>query len=328
MALPISIVLPVYNGEPYLAECIVSVLGQSLPEFELLVADDGSTDGSIRVLKGFTDPRVRVLNPEPRKKLFGNLNRLFAEAKSPIVKILCQDDRLEPDCLSDTVRFFARHREIGMLFSKWYTIDPRGKVIEQSTLGDLPDVMSIPLSLQHLFYHGCIPGNLSTVSVRRECWKEVGGFDESMLISADYDMWARISALRPMGVIQAHTVQVRLHDKQLSALKSSGIPYVRENRRVRHALLPKLPVRIQRGALRFEKMRHHVLEFHFGIRALLAGHVGIFFRLARVFGFRGWMESAFWWLWTLNNRRFRPPPDFELSPAEHEFERARASGVA
>ena len=127
----ISVVLPVYNGEDYLTDCISSVLDQDQPEFELLIGDDGSTDSSRQVIQAIQDERVRTFFNSHNLGLFGNINRLLAEARAPLIHILCQDDLLEPNCLHSETRFFESHPEIGMSFVKAIIIDEEGEKSRQ-----------------------------------------------------------------------------------------------------------------------------------------------------------------------------------------------------
>ncbi len=311
----VSIVMPVYNGASYLRESIASALAQTRGDFELLIADDGSTDGSKEIARSFTDPRIRLLGPEPRHGLFGNLNRLVRESRAPIVHILCQDDRMEPECLEEVTRFFARHPDVGMMFSKFLSIDGDGRTLSTCSLGDLPEVMPPMLSLQHYYYHGCIPSNLSTVAVRRSCFDAVGLFDESYSVSGDYEMWARICAKWNMGVRHKHLLRIRYHRKQLSAARSSAVEFIRENRRIRSILLPQLPETVREKARLYERHRHYVLAVHYGFRSLLAGRPAELLRVAGVLGPVDFPRAVGYWLMTANNHLHRPRAPFIL-PAE------------
>lgn len=314
---PISILLPVYNGEAYLRDCIASALAQTHREFELLVSDDGSSDASVGIVKSFNDPRVRLLPQEGRHGLFGNLNRLVQASRSPILQILCQDDRMETTCLADVLRFFARHSEVGMLFSKFYVIDGNGRTLSTCALGDLPEVMPPQLSLQHYFYHGCVPSNLSTVAVRKVCLEKAGGFDPSFDVSADYEMWVRLCRRWDMGVLHKHLLRIRHHARQLSAAPSSLLKFIEHNRRIRHEILPLLPPEIQAAAREYEVKRHHVLDVHAAVRSALAGRPLDLVRVARILGPSDFARASVAWLSTLNNRVGRPEARWVLpeSPA-------------
>src|SRR5688572_16773922 len=88
----ISVILPVYNGGEYLKQSVESVLTQSLNNFELLILDDCSTDGSWSYLQSLDDNRIELYRNEKNKGLFYNLNFLIKASNSPLVKLWAQDD--------------------------------------------------------------------------------------------------------------------------------------------------------------------------------------------------------------------------------------------
>lgn len=304
-----AILLPVYNGRPYLERCIESVLAQTHRDFELWIGDDGSTDNSRAYLDSLRDPRLRFCHGE-RRGLFANLNALFDGTRAPIVRVLCQDDILEPNCLAEELAFFARHPEIGMTFTKSSLIDAHGAILQRGAFGDLPEVMPPLLTLQHLYYHGCFPGNLSTVAFRRELAGT--GFDTSFEVSADYELWLRLGWQKPVGVIHQHLVQIRNHAGQLSMARASGLRFIVENRRIRRIILPLLPPHAQAGARHYERVRHDVLDFHYTLRCLLAGRWLTAVRAWRAIGPARSLQAAAWWAWTMNNHRYRPQADWIL----------------
>lgn len=306
-----AILLPVYNGRPYLERCVESVLRQSHTDFELWIGDDGSTDGSREYAQSIKDPRIRVLTSS-RLRLFRNLNSLLAHTQAPYVRVLCQDDLLEPECLARELRFLENHPDVAWVFTKGRAIDEGGNVLRSDAFHDLPEVMPPLLTLQHLFYHGCFPGNLSTVAIRRSHIASLGGFDASFEVAADYEMWLRLGKRAPVGVLHEHLVSVRNHGGQLSMAKSSGLRFIVENRKIRQRILPLLPAHVQAAAHRFQHQRHDVLDFHFAMRALLSGRWATFWGSVKAMGWRDWLLGGFWWLWTLNNRRHRPQASWLL----------------
>ena len=295
---PISVVLPVYNGEAYLRDCITSVLSQTHHEFEFLISDDGSHDASVGIIKSFRDPRIRLLPPEARRGLFGNLNRLVRESRGQIIHILCQDDHMETTCLMQALRFFTLHREVAMIFSKFHIVDREGKIIDTCALNDLPDILPPLLSLQHFFYHGCFPSNLSTVAVRKVCFEKAGLFDETFGVSADYEMWIRLCTRWDMGIQHKHLLRIRRHAKQLSRNRRSAIECIRENRRLRARLLPLLPPEIQDGARVFEKRRQSVLDVHHAVRSLFEGRIKDFTQIFHILGPYHFCQAMLAWLFT------------------------------
>jgi glycosyltransferase involved in cell wall biosynthesis len=307
----ISVVMPVYQGGAYLRAAVESVLAQTAVPFELVIGDDGSTDGSRAYLESLRDPRVRFFPGKGRSGLFGHLNRLLPRCRGNLIHFLCQDDLLEPGALAAQQAFFESHPQVGMAYAKYTTIGVQGETLALGELNDLPDVLPPMLATQHFFYHGCIAANLSTVTVRAEVLKEVGPFDESYTVSGDYELWSRIGARYPVGVIQRRLLRIRSHAKQLSRAKHSAVPFVIENARIRAALLPRLPEQTRAAARRFERRRQNVLDFHLALRCALAGHWTEARQIRQQLGVWGSAHALAFWLWTLNNRR-RPQAPWVL----------------
>ncbi|MBY0371999.1 glycosyltransferase [bacterium] len=305
-----SVILPVYNGMPHLPLAVESVLQQGIP-FELKILDDGSTDGSREYLRSLSDPRVQVVENEATLGLFGNLNAGIALAQGRFIRILCQDDILEKGCLDAEAAFLDAHDDVALSFCKYRLIDVDGKLVSETALGDLPEVLSPQLASQHFFYHGCLPGNLSTVCVRASVLRGFGGFDTSFRVSGDYDLWSRISARYPLGILHERQVQIRSHRGQLSRAPRSVVPFIRENARVRSALRPYLPEGLDAQICRFETRRHRVLDFHQALHCVLAGRFSEARAILLSIG-PDQLLPVFWaWLTTLNNRR-RPQAPWVL----------------
>lgn len=307
--------MPVYQGVAYLAEAVQSVLAQTHSHFELLIGDDGSTDGSRAYLATLTDARVRTFEFGKRVGLFKNLNRLLARASSPIVRVLCQDDVLEETCLEQELSFLAGHPEVGMVISKYREMGTRSQILSGALEKDLPDVLVPMLATQQFYYHGCIAGNLSTVSIRKQVLEDVGVFDESYKVSGDYDLWSRVSSKYAVGIIHQHLVRIRTHDRQLSRAAQSSVPFVIENARVRQTLFPRLPRQAQSAARRFEHRRHCVLDFHLALRSFLAGRFIDAWKIVRILGVWGSVRAFGHWAWTRNNR-LRPQAPWVLPESQ------------
>ncbi len=300
-----------YQGGAYLRAAVESALAQTGAPFELVIGDDGSTDGSRAYLDSLRDPRVRYFPSKGRSGLFPHLNRLVGRCRGNLIHFLCQDDLLEPGALATERAFFERHPEVGMAYAKYTTIGQHGETVSLGEVGDLPPVLVPMLATQHFFYHGCIAGNLSTVCVRASVLKEVGVFDESFTVAGDYELWARIGVRHAVGVIQQRLLRIRSHVRQLSRAKNSAVSFVLENARIREALVPYLPRQTQAAARRFERRRQNVLDIHLGIRCVLAGRWREASLIGRQLGGWGSAHAIGFWLWTLNNRR-RPQAPWVL----------------
>lgn len=125
----VSVLLPAYNGEPYIAEALASVLGQTYGNLEVLVGDDASTDGTAatvaRIAAG--DPRVRLIRRPHNVGAFDNPAVLLAEARGELVKFMLQDDLLAPACIERLAEPMAADPSVTFATSKRGLIDPAGR---------------------------------------------------------------------------------------------------------------------------------------------------------------------------------------------------------
>ncbi len=307
-----SVIFPVYQGITFLREAVESVLSQEAIPFELVIGDDGSTDGSRAYLESLRDPRVRFFPAKGRQGLFRHLNQLISRSRGQLVRFFCQDDVMEPGCLKTEWNFFESHPDVAISMTKYRTVDAQGTIGPVGELEDLPEVLSRSLAVQQLFYHGCIAGNLSTVCLRSSVLHSVGGFNEEFRVSGDYDLWARFAQVSPIGIVRRPLVRVRTHAKQLSRARQSAVPFVLENSLVRKNLLTHLPKQVQSAACKFERRRHHVLDWHLALRCLIAGRWQDAFTILQSMGLLGSSRAFLAWVWTMNNRR-RPQAPWILS---------------
>lgn len=314
----LSVLMPTYQGETFLALALESVANQTFSNYELLIRDDGSTDRTLALIKSFKVSQFRVVTrATSRRGLFPNLNGLLKEAAAPLCQIFCQDDAFEPTAFAEIVAFWEAHPKIEMLFTKNQMMDWEGNLGLEPDLTDLPAELPKLMALQQLHFHGCIPGNLSTVSFRTSTAWALGGFDESLKVSGDYEFWSRLVQAGPMGILQKNLVRVRGHAGQLSRQLSSGAPFVRENRQVRASILKIFPPDLQRAAAKFEKRRHNVLDFHLALRLLLKGKTNAAWEIFSQMGAANLFKAAFYWVITANNRRRTAAP-FTQIPGDKE----------
>lgn len=129
----ITIGMPVYNDVAFIAESIESILNQTMGEFELILADDNSTDGSGEICRNFAqkDPRVRyVLNPT-NLGISANMKRLLTEAETPYFMWAGDDDLYEPEFIEEGLKLLENNPEAIVAFSPYQTINENGKTIRE-----------------------------------------------------------------------------------------------------------------------------------------------------------------------------------------------------
>ena len=277
----VSVVLPVYNGGQYLQQSVQSILNQELTNFELLIIDDCSTDGSLQYLQSLQDSRIQLFTNEHNRGLFYNLNFLIGKSKAGLIKLWAQDDVMFCFCLSRFVDFFEQYPGIGFMYSQRDIIDEGGNIIRGGAVDNTPFMLTPHMHAAIAYFNGSIAGNISSVCLSKLALEKVGPFNEEMKISADFDMWVRLARHYDTGFISDHLLQLRDHPGQLSRDESLYFYHLKEDLQVYRYLDSYMP-----GPLKLEGkklMRHHKLAFYYTlmIKALLKGRMKTAYRFYR-----------------------------------------------
>ena len=188
----------------YLPETMESVLAQTYTDFEVLVVNDGSTDEIIGWMLQQTDSRLRVISQKNQGQAAAR-NTGIADAEGEYIAFLDADDLWEANKLEKQVSYLDAHSEVGLVYTWLAMADqacrPTGRVASSNAEGDVWE------RIVEFNMVGCG----STPVVRRNCFDVVGHFIPELSPSEDWDMWIRIAAQFPFGVIQEPLVLYRQH---------------------------------------------------------------------------------------------------------------------
>jgi Glycosyl transferase family 2 len=211
----VSICVPAYNAARWIVRAVESALSQTYRSLEVVVVDDASTDGTVERVRELDDPRIRLYSNSRNLGHSGNWNRSLSLARGRLIKFLCADDVLYPDCLESMVALFTTHPSIGLVFSlrdvemevpdetaalAWRTKHLRAHEI----FGDLDDVNSGPALarkwIESRFARNAV-GEPTNVMVTRECLRRVGTFNLRVRQRADMDLWVRAMFFYDVGFV-------------------------------------------------------------------------------------------------------------------------------
>ena len=194
-ALPsVSVCIPVYRGEEFLAETIRSVLDQTYRDFELVVLDNASPDDSGRIARSFGDHRIRVetnLTTLPQPENWREAVRL---CRAPLIKLMCADDLLHPRCLEYQVGPMEADPGLAVVAARRHMIDERSRVlVPRRGLIGLTGVRSSVEVARHVVRSGANPiGEPGGVLFRRAHYFAVGGWRPDHRFVMDLDLWIRL----------------------------------------------------------------------------------------------------------------------------------------
>ncbi|HEY6644770.1 glycosyltransferase [Povalibacter sp.] len=204
----VSVVIATYNSGNYLKEAIDSVLGQTISDLELLVVDDGSTDGTRDLVARVSDPRLTYIW-QPNAGQTSAKNHGVSRARGEFIGFCDGDDYWYPNKLELQLPKFEQSSLTGVVYSPADTIDEHGN----SLGGEIAEKFSGPVT-HELFLRNFVP--FGTAVVRRRCLEEVGGFDESLAMGIDWDLWLRISARYHFDYVPQSTYAYRIWSGQMS----------------------------------------------------------------------------------------------------------------
>lgn len=192
----ISVVIPSYNRRTLLLRAIDSVLRQDCPLFELLVVDDGSTDGTADAVRAIMDKRIRLIRENVQRGANAARNRGLLEAKAPIVCFLDSDDEYEPHKLSTVLALFEEQPDLGTLVDSYSIVNPRKRAGQPEDLIN-PIIRSSDAFLAALFDSTVksrrVRKSTSGMSVRRDVAIRAGLFDEKLLRRQDMEFLIRLA---------------------------------------------------------------------------------------------------------------------------------------
>jgi len=194
----VSVCIPTYNGEQFIGQAIESVLSQTFSDFELVIVDDASSDGTIARIEQFTDPRIRLIRNEKNLGLAGNWNKAVESCAAPLVKLLCHDDVLYENCLAEQTKAISTDG-VGLASARRDVIDTIDRVVLRSR-GAKPGRFSGSEMIRRIVRSGTNPlGEPAAVMFRAELFRKVGGFHGDRPYMIDVDFYCR--ALKACDVV-------------------------------------------------------------------------------------------------------------------------------
>jgi glycosyltransferase involved in cell wall biosynthesis len=220
----VSVVIPTYNCSPFLGAAIQSVIDQTIDDYEVIVVDDGSTDETASVLEQFSG-RIRCLRQD-NQGVAAARNRGIRSAGGRIIGFLDADDRWKPDKLERQLPLLLGADDIDVAFSRHENLGGQTAGYNQYDCPDLTKLLSV-VSLgscayriedQQLFqkvlrYYLLLT---STVLIRKSCLERLGGFDESLGIAEDTQLWLRLAKRGKIAFVDLPLVEKRVRGESLT----------------------------------------------------------------------------------------------------------------
>lgn len=199
--------MSVYNTAPFLREAVESILGQSFKDFEFLIFDDGSTDGSDRILQSYDDPRIKLFPAGQNKGLVYRYNQGIEAAQGEYLFLMDSDDISLPDRLERQIDFLDRHPEVGMCGGLMKDLPPGTHVYGAPARHE--EIM-VKFLRSNPFYH-------PTVGIRRSLLQRHNlRYREAFLYAEDYRLWLDLAEVTRLANLQEVLLLYRHHENSVS----------------------------------------------------------------------------------------------------------------
>jgi glycosyltransferase involved in cell wall biosynthesis len=205
----VSIVIPTYNRADFLPKTIQSVLNQTYQDWEMIIVDDGSTDKTEEIVKGYKESGIRYIVHKSNLGISAARNTGIKKSKGKYIALLDSDDEWFPEKLSCQMKIFQeKDSKCGVVCTSGYMVKGSKLICTREIPADLDN-----------FYERFLFENfiwVSSVLVKKECFEKAGLFDENLKSCEDWDMWIRIAKYYKLIFLETPLIKYVIHSGQLS----------------------------------------------------------------------------------------------------------------
>lgn len=215
----VSVVMAVKNGKPFIEEAIESILNQTFRDFEFIIIDDYSTDGTLEYLESIHDTRIKILTNKENIGLTRSLNKSIRLANGEYIARLDADDLAYPERLKKQIEYLEKHPDVGLLASYCNVINESGDILNNG--GHL---CTSPEKISAMFL---VDNYLASCSVmfRKKIFDTVGGYPEKYRYAQDYALWTQFALYSKVAKLNEWLVAWRERPDGLTEMKRDKQAY-------------------------------------------------------------------------------------------------------
>lgn len=275
----VSVCIPVRNGERFLAQAMRSVWAQGFGDYEIIVVDNASTDGTVAMVERMAadNDRVRLFRNDHDLGIVGNFNACLMHAQGDYIKFLCADDLLLPSCLERMVALLDRHADVVLVSGGRRLVDEQGTEVGIRRWASTDGVIPGTVVINRCLFGANYIGEPTAVLFRKA--QALRGFRQDLSHLMDLEMWFHLleqgelaCVPEPLCAIRRHAGQMTMHSIKSGALVEDNVrlfeeygdkPYIRHSwaketsRRLRMAYRIWLSRRYLGPVRRQEILKHH-----------------------------------------------------------------------
>lgn len=227
----VSVVMPVFNGEKYLKQAIESILNQTFKYFELIIVNDASTDKTEKIIKSFTDKRIKLINNQKNLGVAKSLNIGLKKAKGSYIARMDTDDISMAKRLEKQVEFLKKNPKVVLVGSQCSWINFKGQKINGFKVATDDLIIRKKMFIRNQFHH-------ASVMFKKKDVLKLGGYKHLFNGAEDYELWFRFSDLGKLYNLPEELISRRLYNEAISSKKHFKIEIIALIIRLKN--LPKL----------------------------------------------------------------------------------------
>ena len=224
----ISILIPAYNHQNYLKQCLDSILNDSYPNKEIVIINDGSSDDSDKVIKEWIDKnqtkiKIKYKSRENRG-LTKTLNELLAWSEGEFITTLASDDYLIDGGLEKRYNYLKKHPNKYAVFGDCISVDSNNNLLHDSALFGLKNANRVNLQTddgiqKEFITNFSMPGPV--LLIRRDYYKKFGNYNEQMYME-DFDLYLNLASKNLIGFLDEKVSAYRIHDFNMSSTNNKN----------------------------------------------------------------------------------------------------------
>tara|TARA_B100000927_G_scaffold113045_1_gene91348 strand:- start:37472 stop:38275 length:804 start_codon:yes stop_codon:yes gene_type:complete len=213
----VSVCIPTYNSSEFISECLDSVISQSLENFEIIIADNCSSDNTVEIIKKMNISNIKIIQNKKNVGMAKNFNIVCNEASGKYIKLLPSDDRIAINSLQKSLESFETHNNISLVVSSKKIINKSSKKIIGKMSSFNEGIHNGNDVIRKILNSGRNPLGEPTVAMfKKEDFKKVGGFNEKYKLTLDIDLWIRLLQEGNLYFIEEPLGDFRVHFKSES----------------------------------------------------------------------------------------------------------------
>ena len=221
----VSVIIPAYNHEKYIKECIESVLNQTYKNLEIIVEDDCSTDKTRDVIRSIKDERLKKIFSKKNKGAVDTMNDLTKKCNGKYIAVIGSDDVWYPTKIEEQVKIFKKNPKLGAVFTKMDLIDEKGeKYPDDDPNYKIFNNENMPSSKRlRIFYekgnHLCHP----TSMISRKAMEDIGPYNKAFRQLHDYEYWTRLLQKYEIYIIPKRLIRYRRELNNPKSISSTTV---------------------------------------------------------------------------------------------------------